>query len=108
MADRICQIYNATLTLLHVIPESTTDKELAEMNIKAEQLIQKAIVNNEFIIQKSNDAIDTISKISAGYDLLILGTPQKDNWKRVLFGTGKDKFTEKSACSVLRLTIKES
>ncbi len=56
---------------------------------------------------KSDDSIQTISEISAGYDLLILGTPQKNNWLRVLFGTGKDKFTEKSVCSVLRLTMKD-
>ena len=33
--------------------------------------------------------------------LLILGTPEKDNWLNVLFGTGKDKFADSSACSVL-------
>jgi len=37
---------------------------------------------------------------------LILGTPEKDNWIRVLFGTGEDRFVKEAACSVLRLTIK--
>ena len=60
------------------------------------------------ILLKSDNSIDAISKTSAGYDLLILGTPQKDNWISVLFGTGKDKFAEKSACSVLRLTMKDN
>ena len=49
----------------------------------------------------------TISEISASYDLLILGTPEKDNWIKVLFGGGKDKFTERAACSVLRITLKD-
>ena len=35
------------------------------------------------------------------------GTPRKDTWISMLFGTGKDKFATSSVCSVLRLTIKE-
>lgn len=108
VADRICQFYNASLSLLQVVPEDTAEETITDLKQHANQLLRKATADNEFILIKSDNSIDTISKISAGYDLLILGTPQKDNWKRVLFGTGKDKFTEKSACSVLRLTVKES
>ena len=77
------------------------------MKSKALALTSKIKTKTEVKILKSNDSIETISTQSAGYDLLILGTPQKDNWLSVLFGTGKDKFTEKSACSVLRLTMKD-
>ena len=77
--------------------------------IKKNSLSLTAKINTKSQVQilKNNDSIETISTQSAGYDLLILGTPQKDNWISVLFGTGKDKFTEKSACSVLRLTMKD-
>ena len=77
--------------------------------IKKNSLSLTAKINTKSQVQilKNNDPIETISTESAGYDLLILGTPQKDNWISVLFGTGKDKFTEKSACSVLRLTMKD-
>ena len=61
----------------------------------------------EVLILKSSDPVETISETSAGYDLLILGTPEKDNWINVLFGGGKDKFTERAACSVLRITLKD-
>ena len=57
-------------------------------------------------IVKSNNPVETISEESASYDLLILGTPEKDNWLRILFGTGEDRFVKKAACSVLRLTIR--
>lgn len=107
IADRICQFYKASLTLLHVVPENTDEVFIGEMRATSEILMQKAKSPGEIIIVKSDDSITAISKISAGFDLLILGTPQKDNWIRVLFGTGKDKFTEKSACSVLRLTMKD-
>lgn len=108
VANRICQFYNASLTLLHVVPESINEDDLNKIEENSNYLLRNVQVRNEIIILKSDDSINTISKASASYDLLILGTPQKDNWKSILFGTGKDKFTEKSACSVLRLTMKDN
>ncbi len=107
VADRICQFYGATLTLLHVVPIKTPKEDKAVMKQRSLELLHKAKSNNEVHILKSDNPIEAVSKTSAGYDLLILGTPQKDNWISVLFGTGKDKYTEKSACSVLRLTMKD-
>ena len=107
VAERICAFYGAELTLLHVVSEHTPDHETQAIRKKSLGLISKIKTNSEVQILKSNNSIETISNQSAGYDLLILGTPQKDNWISVLFGTGKDKFTENSACSVLRLTMKD-
>ena len=108
IADRICQFYNASLTLLHVVPETISPEVIASMTATSQTLLQKAISKSEVLISKSNKPIEAVSKISASFDLLILGTPEKGNWKSILFGTGKDKFTEKSACSVLRLTMKDN
>ncbi len=108
IADRICQFYKASLTLLHVVPTHFSNDVIAEMEKNSTVIINKASSKSEVVIIKSDDPIDAISKISASYDLLILGTPQKDNWINVLFGTGKDKFTQKSACSVLRLTMRDN
>lgn len=108
IADRICLFYNASLTLLHVVPSHFTKEAVSTMEESSLTLLKKATSMSNLIIIKSDDSIEAISKTSAGYDLLILGTPQKDNWINVLFGTGKDKFTEKSACSVLRLTMRDN
>jgi len=107
IADRICQFYNASLTLLHIVPEELTSAEIQGMEISSVHILSKVTTKSEVVIYKSDSPIDAISKISADYDLLILGTPEKDNWLNVLFGTGKDKFADSSACSVLRLTMKE-
>ncbi|MDG1760908.1 MAG: amino acid permease [Flavobacteriaceae bacterium] len=106
IADRICKFYGASLTLLHVVPEKAANEVVQKMKAKSETLLQKATVNNEVVIIASNNPVKTVSKQSSSYDLLILGTPEKDNWLSVLFGTGKDKFTDNSECSVLRLTMK--
>ena len=108
IADRISQFYGASLTLLHVVPAHFTKDDIAKIEESSSIILNKSISKTDLIILKSDDSINAISKTSAGYDLLILGTPQKDNWINVLFGTGKDKFTEKSACSVLRLTMKDN
>ena len=68
---------------------------------------KEAKVKANVLVVKSDSPVETITDISASYDLLILGTPEKDNWIKVLFGGGKDKFTERAACSVLRLTLKD-
>lgn len=107
IADRICNFYKAELTLLQVVPANCSEVVYQETTEQAQLVLDKATVPSELIILKSDTPINAIAETSAGYDLLILGTPQKDNWLSILFGTGKDKFTEKSACSVLRLTMKD-
>lgn len=107
VADRICEFYNASLTLLHVVPNNTDWDTINGMESNSKKLLQKVDTQSMVIVQKDDDPINAISKASASFDLLILGTPQKDNWISILFGTGKDKFTEKSACSVLRLTMRD-
>ena len=94
--------------MLRVVPEDISDEDLNHLEDTSMALIETSKAESKLVVVKSDDSIETISNASASYDLLILGTPQKDSWITVLFGTGKDKFTEKSACSVLRLTIKDN
>ncbi|MGB5273312.1 MAG: amino acid permease [Flavobacteriaceae bacterium] len=107
VAERICLFYNASLTLLHVVPSNMDPDARTEIERVSTALLEKVTSERHLEIVAHDDSIATISNISASYDLLILGTPQQDNWISILFGTGKDKYTEKSACSVLRLTMKD-
>ena len=107
VADRICGFYGASLTLLHVVSESMSEENEEAMRENSLKILKKVPVQRTLLIERNNDPISTIATMSASYDLLILGTPQKDNWLSILFGTGKDKYTERSACSVLRLTMKD-
>ena len=105
IANNICKHYGATLTLLHVVPENSRTTETIKH--RSEEKLKQSKVTAKVEVVKSSKPVDTIAKISASYDLLILGTPEKDNWIKVLFGGGKDKFTERAACSVLRITLKD-
>ena len=106
VADNICSFYGAGLTLLNIIPTNTKAKEKSKIEENSNSLIKETNCKSDLLIVKSDDPLETISDQSAEFDLLILGTPEKDNWLNVLFGGGKDKFVQNSVCSVLRLTIK--
>jgi hypothetical protein len=105
IANNVCKHFGATLTLLHVVPEQ--NKAASTIKTRSEKKLNEAKVKAKVSVVKSDSPVETIANISASYDLLILGTPEKNNWIKVLFGGGKDKFTERAACSVLRLTLKD-
>ncbi len=105
IADSVCKHFGAKLTLLHVVSEKSRTTETIKH--RSEEKLKQSKVKANVEVVKSDKPVDTIAEISASYDLLILGTPEKDNWIKVLFGGGKDKFTERAACSVLRITLKD-
>ncbi len=107
VAGRICSFYDASLTMLHIIPEDIQWSEEEEIFQNASYVLRNIKNNKQVKLHKSNKPREALSNISADYDLLIIGSPEKDSWLNVLFGAGKDKFTESSVCSVLRLTMKD-
>ena len=104
--DQLCQFYNASFTLLHVVNKELTDFQIQQIRKKTNELLKDVRAEVEVMIVQSDKSIESVSDISAKYDLLILGTPRKETILSILFGTGKDKFAIKSNCSVLRLTVK--
>jgi len=106
IADRVCQFYKASLTILHVVPDNMSKADMKTIEEASTKLLTKATSKSTVIVKRAKKPIETISSISAEYDLLIIGTPEKGNWQNVLFGKNKDKFADSSACSVLRLTVK--
>ena len=106
VANNICSFYGAKLTLLNIVPNNETVSEKNKIYESAKSLLSGVSCEKDVLILESDNPIETVSDQSANYDLLVLGTPEKDNWLNVLFGGGRDKFVQNSACSVLRLTIK--
>ena len=101
----LSKFYNASFTLLHVLEENNQNDDIKNIMQNSNSLLSNYKDISSLRIEKSEDISDSVSKLTAEYDLLILGTPKKDTWKSMLFGTGKDKFAANSSCSVLRLTI---
>ena len=106
VAENICAFYGAELTLLNIVPLGAPQDSINKVSDSSSKLISKTKCNSSLLVLESDSPLETISEQSANFDLLILGTPEKDNWLNVLFGGGRDKFVHNSVCSVLRLTIK--
>ena len=106
VAERICRFYNASLTLLHIVTPTFSKVAAKKMEEKSVGLLSGLKVKTELRIVQSEDPMGSMSELSSEFDLLILGAPEQDSWINVLFGTGRDRFTESAACSVLRLTMK--
>jgi chromate transport protein ChrA len=103
----LCKFYNASFTLLHVLSEDNTKDNLEKIRKNSDSLLSECKNIASLRIEYSEDPTEAVSELTAEYDLLVLGTPKKDTWKSMLFGTGKDKFAVNSACSVLRLTVNQ-
>ena len=106
VAERICRFYNASLTLLHIVTPTFSKGAAKKMEDKSAGLLSGLKVKTELRVVQSEDPMGSMSELSSEFDLLILGAPEQDSWINVLFGTGRDRFTESAACSVLRLTMK--
>ncbi len=105
ITNQLCNYYKTNFSLLQVIEKDPDEKTKNSITSKAQKLLKNT--NGELMLISSSDPIGTVSEITADFDLLILGTPRKDTWMTMLFGTGTDKFAVNSTCSVLRLTIKK-
>jgi len=102
--NSLCKYFNSDFTLLHVLDQDTKTEQIE--NIKKTSNKALSGTKGKLLLKISDNPIDSVSNLTSEYDLLILGTPKRDTWATMLFGTGKDKFAISSACSVLRLTIK--
>ena len=106
VAERVCRFYRASLTLLHIVTPGFSKSAAKKMEEKSAELLSSLKVKTDLRVVQSEDPMGSISELSSEFDLLILGAPEQDSWISVLFGTGRDRFTESAACSVLRLTMK--
>ncbi|MCB0633658.1 MAG: universal stress protein [Saprospiraceae bacterium] len=104
-AGQIARFYDAELLLCRIVPSNFSDAEIDSLRHLSKMLLTDCGVTGDVLILKNDDPLEAIAKESARHDLMLIGTAAEQNFKHLLVGTGRDKFTESAACSVLRLTI---
>ncbi len=104
VADRIANFHKASLTFIRIIDVNTPPSDSAELEETSKQLISNCQAPATVEIVKASNPLEALNAASAGFDLLITGTPRDDNWLRILFGS-RDRFAEQATCSVLRITL---
>ncbi len=101
-ADSIATFYRAEITLLRVA--RPTD-DLAAIRAASQPLLDACTAPATLLLETHPEPVDRVIELSAAYDLLIIGTPEKENWLSVLMGDTQNRIAERSPCSVLRLTV---
>ncbi|MEC7863972.1 MAG: APC family permease, partial [Bacteroidota bacterium] len=86
----LCKFYNANFTLLHVLSKDRNKDHFEKIQKQSDTLLGDYKDIASLRIEFSENPSGTVSELTAEYDLLVLGTPKKDTWKSMLFGTGKD------------------
>ena len=105
VCDNIAQFYKSTITLVRVVKSTDSASYKEVVLAQSRSLLNSCKSPVEGILLEGKDPVTVISEATEGYDLLITGTPKSHNWTHVLLGSGRDKFVENAACSVLRLTF---
>lgn len=104
-ADRIARFHKAELTLMRVVPEDISAEGFSAIQKQSEALIEGCESPHELVLVRGKNPVKIISEASAGYDLLITGTPREGSWRQIIYRRRRDKFVESAVCSVLRLTV---
>lgn len=105
VAGRIATFYGAELQFLRIVPKDITEEDFKELKDRSQQLLDQCQVQAEIIIKKDDNPVKALELTSASFDLMIIGTPEKKRLLNLLLGMKKDPFTDRAACSVLRLTF---
>ncbi|MDH3648562.1 MAG: APC family permease [Saprospiraceae bacterium] len=104
VADRIATFHGASLTFIRVCSLDIDKSSLQTLLETSNELVKGCNSPWEVRIVQSDDPLEALKDASAGFDLLITGTPRVDNWLRILIGS-RDRFAELASCSVLRVTL---
>lgn len=102
-ADHLAQIYNAELSFICLVKEGEDPHNTQAAVDYVDQLRELCVSPTEVAFLRGDDEMQVIEKATEQYDLLIMGAPPARTFTSRLFGTGKDKLTRNSACSVLWL-----
>jgi len=102
LAGALGSHFGAEITFLRILPEDftkTQQNESGKIFIEAIQKHnEKAVFHTRLII--SNDPINTLTDVSADFDLLIIGTTKVGMLERVVAGNFATKVTAQAQCDV--------
>jgi APA family basic amino acid/polyamine antiporter len=99
-ADHLARLWRARLTLVRYVADDAPMTELQAERDYLEQLrrLCKASVREEVV--RGPDCIRAMGKMTAAYDLLVMGAPDV-TLLRQMRGTTQDQIKARAACSVL-------
>lgn len=103
VADNLAAQSEGRVTLVRVVPASSSEAELAGQRDYHEQLGNLCTTAVESLVLRSDDLVGTLQKTAEHYDLLIMGAPPERGVRTVLFRSASSTLADRVSCSVLSL-----
>jgi amino acid transporter/mannitol/fructose-specific phosphotransferase system IIA component (Ntr-type) len=94
---------DARVTLFWPISDNASAAEVDQNRQYHEQLASLCASPCESRIVRGRDPFSTIAKVSAEYDLLIMGAPEENTLRTLFFGSKEHRAANVAQCSVLKL-----
>ncbi len=104
VADRLASSQDdATITLFMPVATEEDGDRIPQMEDYHEQLIGFSAMPCKSHIERGDDPLEIIARISRGYDLLIIGAPSEPSLRNLFFRTKEVRIGEVAHCSVLKV-----
>lgn len=102
-ADHLAEVHGASLTFVATLPEGAPPRVREEAEAYLEQMRRLCTCESRPLIVEAKIQEQTITRLSAGYDLLVMGESASRSMWSTLRGTMAERITETAGCSVLRV-----
>lgn len=102
-ADHLAHRHGAELHFVSFVKAGASAREQQASAGYVDQLRRIATAPSDARVLHGRDPIEAVTRETAAHDLLVTGAPPDRTLLRMIFGTGKDRLTRFSACSVLWL-----
>ncbi len=105
--DHLARLWGADLTFVRFIPNEADDTSVQAQIDYIDELRHLCREKTAHCVVRGDDEVNALIDLSAGYDLLVMGEA-REGFLRTLFFNNREKLTERTACSVLRLKTPRS
>ena len=102
-ADHLAQVYQAELNFICFTAEGQEPHSRQARADYVDQLRDLCASPTKAVVVQGTNELESIQKITAAYDLMIMGAAPNRTLKGRLWGTAKDNLTRRAECSVLWL-----
>ena len=103
VADRLARGEGGQLTLLALLPAKVDALQVQQQKDYHVQLMQHARAGCRSMVLRTDEPYDRVAELSDNFDLLVMGSPEEQGFKTVLFGSHEHRMADAVRCSVLRL-----
>ncbi|MCP4867324.1 MAG: amino acid permease [Proteobacteria bacterium] len=101
VADRIATASRGSITLLRLVAEQAEQMQIDGFRAYHRELSELCRSKTDSVVERTADTNAAIARLTADYDLLVLGAARESSVRSMLFGSPEDAMASAADCSVL-------